>query len=208
MTKIKICGLTREEDINSVNRWLPDYAGFVFCKSRRQVDPKQAGKLRKMLDERIKPVGVFVNASIEFIEKLYCEGVIDLAQLHGDESSDYISELKNRIACPVIKAVRVKSTEQILRYEKCPCDILLLDSYVEGIYGGSGKTFNHLFVPKLDKKEFFIAGGLNSENIEQAIRMLKPYGVDVSSGVESNGVKDDGKISRIIQLVRSLHVKT
>jgi len=206
MTKIKICGLTREEDIKSVNLWLPDYIGFVFCKSRRQIDPNQAGKLKKLLDERIRAAGVFVNAPLDFIERLFYDGIIDIVQLHGDESPAYISKLKNRIPCPVIKAVRVKNADQILKYEKFPCDILLLDAYVEGFYGGSGKTFDHSVVPKLNK-EFFIAGGLNMENIERTIKMLEPCGVDISSGVETNGIKDDDKISKIVRMVRSLDKK-
>lgn len=200
--KIKICGLTRKEDIESVNRWLPDYAGFVFCPGRRQVTFSQARELRKSLEQRIKAVGVFVNESIEFIERLYNSGIIDLVQLHGDESPGYAAELKNRIGCPIIKAVRVISTEQILKHDKYPCDMILLDTYIEGCYGGSGKTFEYSVIPRL-KKRFFVAGGLNEGNITQAIEQCAPYGVDISSGVELNGVKNDDKIRKIINIVRS-----
>ncbi|MDD3654866.1 MAG: phosphoribosylanthranilate isomerase, partial [Desulfotomaculaceae bacterium] len=132
MTKIKICGLTKKADIASVNRWLPDYAGFVFCQSRRQVTPEQARLLKAGLDSRVKAVGVFVNEPVQFIVKLVSTGVIDLVQLHGDESEAYMRELKERVHCPVIKAVRVQSAAQVLAAEKLSCDLLLLDTYQEG----------------------------------------------------------------------------
>lgn len=203
MTKIKICGLTRKEDIESVNRWLPDYIGFVFCESRRQVTPEQAGLLKAGLDSRIKAVGVFVNEPVISIVKLCNTGVIDVVQLHGDESEEYIRELKNQIDCPVIKAVRVKSAEQIWQAEKLSCDLLLLDTYQKEQYGGSGKTFDYSMIPFLQKR-FFLAGGLENSNIAQAIEKCNPYGVDISSGVETDGLKDENKIRQIIQTVRSI----
>lgn len=203
MTKIKICGLTRKEDIESVNRWLPDYIGFVFCESRRQVTPEQAGLLKAGLDSRIKAVGVFVNEPVISIVKLCNTGVIDVVQLHGDESEEYIRELKNQIDCPVIKAVRVKSAEQIWQAEKLSCDLLLLDTYQKEQYGGSGKTFDYSMIPFLQKR-FFLAGGLENSNIVQAIEKCNPYGVDISSGVETDGLKDENKIRQIIQTVRSI----
>lgn len=203
MTKIKICGLTRKEDIESVNRWLPDYIGFVFCESRRQVTPEQAGLLKAGLDSRIKAVGVFVNEPVISIVKLCNTGVIDVVQLHGDESEEYIRELKNQIDCPVIKAVRVKSAEQIWQAEKLSCDLLLLDTYQKEQYGGSGKTFDYSMIPFLQKR-FFLAGGLENSNIAQAIEKCNPYGVDISSGLETDGLKDENKIRQIIQTVRSI----
>jgi phosphoribosylanthranilate isomerase len=203
MTKIKICGLTRREDIETVNRWLPDYAGFVFAQSRRQVTPEQAALLKADLDPRIKAVGVFVNAPVSSIVKLCNTGVIDVVQLHGDESEAYIKELKEQIDSPVIKAVRVQSAEQVQQAEQLSCDLLLLDTYQKGEYGGSGQTFDHALIPDLQKR-FFLAGGLENNNIARAIKRCKPYGVDISSGVETDGLKDEGKIKRIIQTVRSL----
>ena len=204
MTKIKLCGLTRKEDIEAVNRWLPEYIGFVFCQSRRQVTTKQAGFLKAELDSRIKAVGVFVNEPIFSIVTLYNTSVIDVVQLHGDESEEYIRELKKHIACPVIKAVRVQCTAQVLQAEKLSSDLLLLDSYQNGRYGGSGKPFDYSMLPFL-QKPFFLAGGLTTSNIIQAIEKCHPYGVDVSSGVETDGIKDENKIRQMIQIVRSFN---
>lgn len=203
MTKIKICGLTRKDDIESVNCWMPDYIGFVFCESRRQVTPEQAGLLKAGLDSRIKAVGVFVNEPVLSIVKLCNTGVIDVVQLHGDESEEYIRELKDQIDCPVIKAVRVQSAEQIRQAEKLSCDLILLDTYQKTQYGGSGKTFDYSMIPFLQKR-FFLAGGLENSNIAQAVEKCNPYGVDIGSGVETNGLKDENKIRQIIQTVRGL----
>ena len=167
MTKIKICGLKRTEDISYVNELLPDFAGFVFAKSSRQVDAKKAAELKKQLSPKIKAVGVFVNAEPEFIAELYQQQILDLAQLHGDETADYIHRLKNLYpSLPLIKAVRVQSTKQILEAEKLPCDYLLLDTWQKDSYGGSGKTFDRSLIPPL-AKPWFLAGGLNAENIAE-----------------------------------------
>jgi phosphoribosylanthranilate isomerase len=203
MIKIKICGLTRKEDIEAVNRWLPDCAGFVFARSRRRVTPEQAAVLKAALDPRIKAVGVFVNESLPSIVRLCDSGVIDMAQLHGDESAAYIRKLKEQIDIPLIKTVRVRCAEQVRQAEKLSCDLLLLDTYQKGQYGGVGKTFDYGLIPFLQKR-FFLAGGLDNSNIAQAIRKCNPYGVDLSSGVESGGIKDEDKIRRIVQKVRSL----
>jgi phosphoribosylanthranilate isomerase len=203
MTKIKICGLTRKEDIIAVNYFLPEYIGFVFCASRRQVTPKLARSLKNDLDSRIQAVGVFVNEPVSSVVELCRTGIIDVVQLHGDESEAYIMLLKNRISCPVIKAVRVQSSEQIRQAEKLPCDYLLLDTYQQGQYGGSGKMFDYAIIPEL-ARQYFVAGGLDIGNIEQVIRKSNPYGVDISSGIETDGIKDKDKIKKIIQKVRSL----
>lgn len=201
MTKIKICGLTRNEDIEAVNRYLPDIAGFVFAESRRKVTPEQAGLLKSKLDTRIRTAGVFTDAPTELIAGLCRSGIIDIVQLHGDETEQYIRELKQKITCPVIKAVRVQSSEQILQAQQLSCDMLLLDTWQKGKYGGSGKTFDHSMIPVLEKP-FFLAGGLDCSNVSQAILKCRPYGIDVSSGVETDGVKDEEKIREIIKLVR------
>lgn len=202
MTKIKVCGLSREADIESVNRWLPDFVGFVFASSSRKVSPEQACHLKSELDLRIMSVGVFVNEPIPSIVKLYIAGVIDIVQLHGDETEGYMKELKKQITCPVIKAVRVQSTEQVFQTESLPCDFLLLDTYQRGHYGGSGKSFDYSLIPVL-QKPFFLAGGLVNSNVIQAIQECNPFGVDISSGVETNGVKDDDMIREFIQTVRA-----
>ena len=206
MTRIKICGLTREKDIAAVNRCLPDYIGLVFAESRRRVTPEQASRLKAGLDARIKAVGVFTNAPVPFIMDLCEQGIIDIVQLHGDESETFIQSLKQKIACPVIKAVRVQTTEQILQAHKMSCDLLLLDTYQEGQYGGSGRTFDRKLIPAL-QKQFFLAGGLKADNIEQAVRECHPFGIDISSGVETNGIKDEAKIRQIIAIIRSIDMK-
>ena len=157
MIKIKICGLTRKEDIEAVNRWLPDCAGFVFARSRRRVTPEQAAVLKAALDPRIKAVGVFVNEPLPSIVRLCDSGVIDMAQLHGDESAAYIRKLKEQIDIPLIKTVRVRCAEQVRQAEKLSCDLLLLDTYQKGQYGGVGKTFDYALIPFLQKR-FFLAG--------------------------------------------------
>jgi len=204
MTKVKICGLTRQEDIAAVNRYLPDYMGFVFAPgSRRRVTPEQACLLKERLDSRIKAVGVFTNETVQNIAALCDTGVIDIVQLHGDETEEFIRALRKKTASPVIKAVRVRSAEQILQAQELSCDLLLLDTYQKGRYGGSGKTFDHSLIPAL-QKPFFLAGGLNESNIEQAVLASRPFAVDVSSGAETDGVKDENKIRRIMETVRNI----
>ncbi|TGE31669.1 phosphoribosylanthranilate isomerase [Desulfosporosinus sp. Sb-LF] len=203
MTQIKLCGLTREEDIAAVNRWRPDYIGFVFANSRRQVTPEQARHLKAGLDPHIKSVGVFTNALVQSIIELCETGVIEVVQLHGNETEEYIRALKQKTTCFVIKAIRVQSTEQILQAQKLSCDLLLLDTYQKGLYGGSGKTFDRALIPTLHKP-FFLAGGLESGNIAQVVEECHPFGVDVSSGAETDGLKDETKIKRIIEAIRSI----
>jgi phosphoribosylanthranilate isomerase len=203
MTKIKICGLTREEDIEAVNRYLPDYIGFVFAASHRQVTSEQARRLKTGLDPRIKAVGVFMNEPLSNIVALSEAGIIDVVQLHGDESEEYIQTLRQEIACPVIKAVRVQSSEQILQAQGMSCDLLLLDACQPGQYGGSGQRFDWTLIPALCKP-FFLAGGLDSRNIKQAVQECHPWGVDISSGVETDGLKDENKIRQIIAAIRNI----
>lgn len=201
MSKIKICGLSRLCDIDFVNRYKPDYIGFVFAKSKRQVTDEQAKALKARLDTGISAVGVFVNDNIEHIEFLCKSGIIDIVQLHGDEDERYIKKLKSCVQNPVIKAVRVQSSEDISAAEQLSCDMLLLDTYTKGMYGGSGSTFDHTLIPPL-KKPFFVAGGLNPDNI-YSVCNCGYYGLDISSGVETDGFKDENKIKQIIEMIRS-----
>lgn len=202
MPKIKICGLTRPQDIDIVNETQPNYIGFVFAESRRRVTTEQAAAMKERLDARIKAVGVFVNAVQEDIIGLCRAGIIDLIQLHGDEDEVYISSLKEHVQNPVIKAVRVENSEQVLRAQSLPCDYLLLDTYDKNAAGGTGIRFDHALIPTL-VKPFFLAGGLHAGNIREAAAH-HPFCIDVSSGAETDGVKDDGKIKEIVRLVRSL----
>jgi phosphoribosylanthranilate isomerase len=206
MVKIKICGLSRAEDIAAANNVQPDYIGFVFAKSRRQVSPEKAAELRRGLAAGIQAVGVFVNEPAENVARLAESGVIDIIQLHGDEDEAYLKNLRQLTDKPIIKAVRVQSPEQILRAEKLPCDMLLLDTYTPGQYGGSGQMFDRLLLPKLTKP-WFMAGGLAADNLAAAVRECGenlPYAVDVSSGAETDGVKDAEKMLKLVQIVRVL----
>ena len=202
MTKIKVCGLSRLQDIEIVNEVLPDYIGFVFAESRRKVSYEQATKMRILLDRRILAAGIFVNAELTEIIKLCKDGIIDLVQLHGEEDASYIEKLKSKISSPIIKAVRVQSPGQILDAQPLPCDYLLLDTYQKDVYGGSGKSFDWTVIPKLSKP-FFLAGGLDAGNIAQAA-VCRPYCLDISSGVETDGVKDRVKIKEIVGIVRGV----
>ncbi|QNU67398.1 phosphoribosylanthranilate isomerase [Ruminiclostridium herbifermentans] len=202
MTKIKICGLTRMQDIEYVNEALPDFIGFVFAKSRRQVNPDTAYQLKSALDYRIKAVGVFVNESISVIKQLCQSNIIDYIQLHGDEDEEYIKNLSCQINTPIIKAVRVKDLSSIVTAQQLSGDFLLLDTFSDKEYGGTGKTFDWKLA-KYIEKPFFLAGGINYCNAKAAIDSSKPYCLDVSSGVETNGVKDRNKIIDIVSLVRS-----
>lgn len=202
MSKIKICGLSRPEDILAVNEYLPDYIGFVFSKSRRRVTAEQAHRLKEKLSPKIEAAGVFVNEPISFIAGLVEKGIIDLAQLHGDEDEAYIQSLKQEVSCPIIKAVRVQSKEQIIEAQRLPCDYLLYDTYSKNAYGGTGDRFSWDMIPKNMSMPFFLAGGINESNAPQAVKEVRPYCIDVSSGVETDGVKDKEKIKQIINIVR------
>ncbi len=197
MTKVKICGLFRECDIDYVNEAMPDYIGFVFAKSPRQVSAETAKLLRNRLHPGIVPVGVFVNAEQEEILRLCAEHIIKMVQLHGQEDEHYIKTLKSRAGVPVIKAVRIDAanTQRMLPSE---ADFLLLDSGK----GGTGKAFDWGQIPAVSQP-YFLAGGINETNIRAAVRM-HPYCVDISSGAETGGVKDKNKILRLVREVREI----
>lgn len=199
MTRIKICGLFRPEDIEYVNDALPDYIGFVFAKSRRQVTTEQAEKLRSSLNKEIQAVGVFVNEPIENVIQLLKNRVIDIAQLHGDEDEAYIKQLKAEMACPIIKVIRVECADDISKAQNTPADYLLLDHGK----GGTGEAFDWSMASEC-KKPFFLAGGIHTQNVERALEQLKPFAIDLSSGVETDGVKDKDKIMEIVRRVRNV----
>ena len=213
--KIKICGLKREEDIEYVNVCKPDYIGFVFAGQKRKIDYDTAKHLKSKLDSSIRAVGVFVNENIEFIDRLVCDNIIDMIQLHGDEDENYISRLKEHLSVrgnqdiPIIKGVRVRSKEQVLESESLPVDYLLLDAFSEKDYGGVGVTFNHKLIPELCKP-YMLAGGIDYENVTKIIENISlknvsaPVCVDVSSSVETDGYKDYKKIKEMVDVVRRL----
>ncbi len=196
MTRIKICGLFRECDIDYVNEAGPDFIGFVFAESRRRVSAEKAAELRRRLEPSIIPVGVFVNAPQEEITRLYSEGVIEIAQLHGSEDEDYIRKLKQSCSIPIIKAVRVEKSGDIEALRNSSAEYLLLDNGA----GGTGKAFDWSLVANIEKP-FFLAGGVNEENIDAALK-LNPFAVDISSGAETDGVKDREKILRLVYRIK------
>lgn len=209
MTKVKICGLKSLADVELVNKYLPEYAGFVFANTKRFVTDGQAFCMKQALDKRIQAVGVFVNEPQEHIISLCQRDMIDAVQLHGDETNDYIEELREQIRKPVIRAVRVQNLEQVKKELQQKADFMLFDTYRKGVYGGSGERFS-LFVLKeslkyeKNVKPFFVAGGLTPENIKEVLDDVACYCVDVSSGVETDGSKDEKKVREFIERVRGI----
>ncbi len=184
-----------------VNAYKPDYIGFVFAKSKRQIDGKKARELKKALDPSILSVGVFVNEPIENIIGLCGENIINMVQLHGEEPVSYAKALSKRIKQPIIRAVRIKELFREEEFADDPCDYYLFDSYTKDSYGGSGKTFPKEFIRDV-KKPYFLAGGITTQNVWEELHECHPYCVDISSGVEKNGFKDKDKIKEFIEAVR------
>lgn len=199
MVKIKICGIKRLEDVEIVNRYKPDYIGFVFAESKRKVSHDLALKLKENLNPDIIPVGVFVDSPEDEILKLFDAGIIEVAQLHGNESEEYILNLKEKTGgeLKIIKAIEMTNDINLFEYNDSNSDCLLFDSGK-----GSGKTFDWGLIRKDLKKEFFLAGGLNSENVAQAIEEFNPYAVDLSSSLETDGFKDENKIKEIMEVIK------
>ena len=209
MTKVKICGLTRSEDIECANRVQPDFIGMVFyAKSKRAVTARQAAQLKAKLVPTIKAVGVFVNNEIDFIANLAQAGTIDVIQLHGDEDGAYIQKLRavlGNAAIPIIKAIRVRSEESLQGLEAFPVDYFLFDTYKAGHYGGTGERFSLQLESIHIPKPYFIAGGLDASNIAEVIAANpKAFAVDVSGGVEDSttGLKDPEKMTAFVAQVR------
>lgn len=194
--KVKICGLSRDCDILYANELMPDYIGFVFAKSRRQVSMEKAYALRTKLHAGIRTVGVFVNESAETVAEIVSEGIIDIIQLHGNEDEAYITELKKHTNKQVIKAYRIDSEADIEAAKRTAADMILLDNGS----GGTGKCFDWNLISELSMP-YFLAGGINMGNVSRALR-LEPYAIDVSSGVETNGVKDFDKMKKIVDFIR------
>ena len=230
MTKIKLCGLMTEADILTANELMPDYIGFVFApKSRRYVAPGQAERLKGLLDPRIRAVGVFVNEAPERIAELLEEGIIDIAQLHGSETPEYIRVLRALTNRPLIQAFRADSpadpsadsplssaaessasessakgssaaetsAAETSAAETSAADYILLDSGS----GGTGETFDWERIRHI-RRPYFLAGGLTPDNAAEAVHLLHPYAVDVSSGIETDGHKDRDKMIKFVHAVR------
>ncbi len=195
VTKVKMCGIRRTVDIEYVNKLLPDYIGYVFAKkSKRFITPEKAAELTKLLDKRIVPVGVFVDEPTENIIYLVNCGIIKAVQLHGNENEDCIVQLQKENIC-VIKAFIVRSEKDIELANDSPADLVLLDSGM-----GGGMQFDHTLIRGM-KRNYFLAGGLDKNNALNAVKKLAPYAVDVSSGIETNGVKDFYKMKEFMDSI-------
>ncbi|MFV0503875.1 MAG: phosphoribosylanthranilate isomerase [Lachnospirales bacterium] len=202
MTKIKLCGLSRYEDIVVVNEIKPDYVGLIFYKnSKRYIPYARALKLIENLNREILPVGVFVNEKIDTVVEQVKNNVVSIVQLHGKENQNYIKLLKERIGSPIIKAFSISSMEDIKAANNSVADYVLLDSG----NGGTGEEFNR-FLLKYINRPYFLAGGLNINNIEDIVNKHCPYAVDVSSGIEVNGIKDKIKMEKFVKIVRKADV--
>ena len=197
MTKIKLCGLSRPCDIETVNVLMPDYIGFVFApKSRRYVSYEKAAMLKRQLNPAIAAVGVFVDEAPETVARLLHRGVIDIVQLHGTEDEDYIKFLRTLTDKPIIKAFRMETRAELSKAESSSADAILLDSGA-----GTGIPFDWTLIADV-RRPYFLAGGISPENAGAAVRALRPYAVDVSSGIETDGVKDKIKMAALVQTVR------
>ena len=211
MLKLKICGMRRPEDIEIANKYKPDYVGFVFAQSPRKVSYEQAKELSGLLSDDIVPGGVFVNEHMKLIVDLFKDGIIEMAQLHGDEDEKYIRNLKDKSIeetgkeISVINAIEIKDDadydDELLKWRDSASDYFILDSGK-----GSGKTFDWSLIDKESeffKNSIFLAGGLNSENLALAIEEFNPFAVDLSSSVETDGFKDEEKIKEIIEIMEN-----
>lgn len=197
MTKIKMCGLRRKEDIEAVNELRPDYVGFVFFPgSKRYITPETAKELKAGLAPGIRTVGVFVDEKPENVAWLLEEGVIDIAQLHGNEDEAYLESLRGLTEKPLIQAFRIRSEADIQRAIASSSEEILLDAGA-----GDGRTFDWSLLAKVTRP-YFLAGGLNPENVSGAVRALNPYAVDVSSGIETDGFKDKAKMRAFVREIR------
>ncbi|MDD6154823.1 MAG: phosphoribosylanthranilate isomerase [Eubacteriales bacterium] len=204
LTKIKTCGLRREEDIEYANRLKPNYIGFILCPRfpKRYVEPAKALELKKKLDPRIKAVGVFVDQDADEIAEIAASGAIDMIQLHGSEDEAYIEALKKQTGKPIIKAFKIRSREDVETALKSPADYILLDNGT-----GTGEKFDWSLLEGMRaeiKRPFFLAGGLDPGNAAEAVRAVRPFAVDVSSGIEQDGAKSYFLMKEFINEVRSL----
>ena len=203
MAKVKICGISHEAEINIMNELVPDYIGFAFySKSRRFIAPELAAVLRSKLRRNIKAVGVFQNASLRDVA-LCAETVgLDMIQLHGDETGEYIAALREYTRCPIIRSFRIKNAMDADRAMYSTADYVMLDG------GEAGISFDWSMIGSSRRRRFFLKGGLNPENVEHALSLSpQPYALDVSTGVECNRLKDYRKVMKFILAVRNHKTK-
>ncbi len=197
MTRIKLCGLSRLCDIEAANELEPEYIGFVFApKSRRYITPAKAAILKQALDSKITAVGIFEDEAAGAVAELLNLGTIGIAQLHGREDKDYVGQLRMLTDKPVIKAFRIETASDAQEAHKSNSDYILLDSGA-----GSGAVFDWKLIQNV-KRPYFLAGGLSPDNVRDAVRTLRPFAVDISSGIETNGLKDKCKMADFVAAVR------
>ena len=203
MTKIKICGITNIDDALAATGYGADALGFIFYKkSPRYISPETAREIARKVPPFVKKVGVFVNEEIDIVNKILDEADLDMAQLSGDETHSYCRNLN----VPYIKAFRIRDEESLNEIDKFDTSYLLFDSFNEGEYGGTGETFDWSLIQNKHFKDQYVilSGGLNPDNIEDAILKIKPYAVDVASGVEKEpGKKDHNKIKSFIEAAKN-----
>ena len=200
MTRIKLCGLSRPCDIAYANELRPEYVGFIFARrSRRYVLPDRAAELKRLLAPEIKAVGVFVNDAPERIAGLLNKGIVHMAQLHGSEDEEYIGQLRKLTDKPIIKAFRIEEAADIEKAGQSTADQVLLDSGA-----GTGTAFDWNLIKEM-KRPYFLAGGLSPDNVSGAVTLLHPFAVDVSSGIETDGVKDKEKMAAFVAAVREVN---
>ena len=202
MTKIKLCGLSRIEDIEAANNLKPDFIGFVFAaKSKRRVSHLKAAELKSKLNPETKAVGVFLDDDLDTVGALMNLGIVDLVQLHGSEDEEYISKLRAITDKPIIKAFIINNEDDVKRAEASSADYILLDGGK-----GEGRSFNWKLLESI-KRPYFLAGGLTADNAEAAVADLHPFAVDVSTGIETGGVKDKEKMAAFVTAVRKGETK-
>ena len=210
--KVKMCGISKVETIPAVVEAKPDYMGLVFAPSKRQVTVEQAKILIEELHKQcinhydtkvVKTVGVFVNETLDNLVRIADTANLDSVQLHGDEDETFIQSLKERTNVEIWKAVQIRSAADIEKWIDSSADILLFDAYHKDERGGTGEVFDWSSLDAFERP-FMLAGGIDSTNVARAIRTVRPYGIDISSGIETNGVKDDEKITAFTKIVKSI----
>ena len=217
--KVKMCGISKVETIPAVVEAKPDYMGLVFAPSKRQVTVDQAKTLVEELhkqytkrynngaeqsnNDEIKTVGVFVNETLDNLVSIATEANLDVVQLHGDEDEAFIQSLKERTNVEVWKAVQIRSAADAETWSDSSADMLLFDAYHKDERGGTGEVFDWSCLDEFERP-FMLAGGIDSTNVARAIRTVRPYGIDISSGIETEGVKDDEKIKAFTNIVRTI----
>ena len=210
--KVKMCGISKVETIPAVVEAKPDYMGLVFASSKRQVTVEQAKTLVEALHKQckaqndtvsIKTVGVFVNETLDNLVTIANEANLDVVQLHGDEDEAFIQSLKERTNVEVWKAIQIRSAADAEAWIDSSADMLLFDAYHKDERGGTGDVFDWSCLDTFERP-FMLAGGIDSTNVARAIRTVRPYGIDISSGIETNGVKDDEKITAFTKIVNSI----